>query len=49
MSPKNSHLSTINLLGQDFASLHGLTTKVNSQNRIVTYFIGDEWDTHRKK
>jgi hypothetical protein len=49
MSPEDSHFSTINLLGQDFASLHGFTTKVNSKDRVITYFFGDEWDTHRKK
>jgi hypothetical protein len=49
MSPTTSHFSTINLLGQDFLSLHGFTTKVNKGDRTVTYFIGDEWDIYRKK
>jgi hypothetical protein len=48
LSPLDSHFSDVNLLGIDFCSLNGFLSQVVAGDRMVTYYIGNNWEVNPK-
>jgi hypothetical protein len=49
MSPSDSLFSNVNLLGQDFCSMNGFCSRIDDDDLMVTYYVGNDWEVPKPK